>query len=155
MIVGATLWSLVPLAMSFLWNIIFSFIIQNNPNIGLTLVSRHTTRAQVGLGLCCLMTPGLSKDINSGVMYDYTFAKVENHQIRHQATHSGLPAWWLHVVTLIFLSGLHGYVWVIILISLPPRIQPGSHKCKCPKNLTDVITCCLLLKITLIPNEYL
>ena len=37
-----------------------------------------------GFGLCCLVTTGLSKDI--GVMYDYTFSKLANHQIRHQAT---------------------------------------------------------------------
>ena len=33
-------------------------------------------------GLCCLMTPDLSKD-----MYDHTFSKLANHHIRHQATH--------------------------------------------------------------------
>ena len=33
------------------------------------------------VGLCCLMTPGLSKGFR--VMYDCTFLKLANHQIRH------------------------------------------------------------------------
>ena len=36
-------------------------------------------------GLCCLMTPGLSKDIQCHV-WPY-FSKLANHQIRHQVTH--------------------------------------------------------------------
>ena len=38
-----------------------------------------------GLGLCCLMTPGLSKDIWCHVWPD--FSKLTNHQIRHQSLH--------------------------------------------------------------------
>ena len=37
------------------------------------------------VGLCCFMTPGLSKTF--GVMYDHTFSNLANHQIRHQGTH--------------------------------------------------------------------
>ena len=37
------------------------------------------------LGLWCLMTPGLSKDIC--VKYEHNFSKLANHQTRHQATH--------------------------------------------------------------------
>ena len=40
---------------------------------------------EAGLVLCCLMTPGLSKDIGCRV-WSY-FSKLANHQIRHQATH--------------------------------------------------------------------
>ena len=47
-------------------------------------------------------------------MYDHTFSKLANHQIRRH-TWSGLSAWWLHMVTLIFLRGLRGYVRVNIL----------------------------------------
>ena len=45
-------------------------------------------------------------------MYDHAFSKLANHQIRHQATH------W-HMVTLIFLRGLCGHVWVNI-----PTLSP-------------------------------
>ena len=37
------------------------------------------------VGLCCLMTPGLSMDIQCHV-WPY-FSKLANHQIKHQATH--------------------------------------------------------------------
>ena len=42
-----------------------------------------------GLGLGCLMTPGLRKDIRYHVRPH--FSKLANHQIRH--TWSGLSAW--------------------------------------------------------------
>ena len=41
--------------------------------------------SRVGLGLCYLMTLGLSKDIQCHV--DNTFSKLGHHQIRHLATH--------------------------------------------------------------------
>ena len=37
-------------------------------------------------------------------------------------TQSELSAWWLHMVTLIFLRGLCGYVLVDILPLSPPRV---------------------------------
>ena len=43
------------------------------------------SKGLVWFGLCCLMTPGLSKDIS--VMYDHTFSKLANHHMRHQATY--------------------------------------------------------------------
>ena len=36
--------------------------------------------------LCCLMTPGLNKDIQCHV-WPYSFSVLANHQIRRQATH--------------------------------------------------------------------
>ena len=36
----------------------------------------------MGLGLGCLLTPGLSKDIRC-----HAFSKLANHQIRHQDSH--------------------------------------------------------------------
>ena len=52
-------------------------------------------------------------------MYDHTFSKLANHQISHQAAQSGLSAWRLHTVTLIFLRGLCRYAWVNILTLSP------------------------------------
>ena len=56
----------------------------------------------IGLVLCCLMTPGLSKDIRCHV-WPYFF-KLANTQIRHQVTHEvgcqpGICIWslqWTH-----------------------------------------------------------
>ena len=45
-------------------------------------------------------------------MYDHTFSKIANHQIRHA---SGLSTWLMHIVTLI---SLRGFVWVC-MCSLP------------------------------------
>ena len=39
----------------------------------------------------------------------------------------GLSAWWLHMVTLIFLQGLCGYVWVNMLTLSPSRVSRDSH----------------------------
>ena len=47
----------------------------------------HTNKSLVWLGLCCLITPGLSNIRTFGVMYDNMFHKLPNHQIRHQATY--------------------------------------------------------------------
>ena len=61
-------------------------------------------------GLVCVVWWHLASVRTFSVMYDHTFSKLANHQIRHQATQeSGLSAWWLHMVTLIFLRGLCGY----------------------------------------------
>ena len=46
-------------------------------------------------------------------MHGHTFSKVENHQIRHQAT--GCQSGDCIYASLIFLRGLCGYVWVNIL----------------------------------------
>ena len=44
-----------------------------------------STLIKMGLCLCCLMTSGLSKDIQCHVIV--YFSKLANHQIRHQVTH--------------------------------------------------------------------
>ena len=56
--------------------------------------------SHLSLGLCGLMTPGLSKDIQCHLWL--CFSKLANHQIRWSA-------WWLHMVTLIFNRALCGY----------------------------------------------
>ena len=73
----------------------------------------------VWFGLCCLMTPGLSKDIPIRCYVWPYFSKLANHQIRHRATHK---------VSLVIAyghfnlpQGLCGYVWVNILTLSPPR----------------------------------
>ena len=68
-----------------------------------------------------LMTPGLGKDIRA--MYDHNgilFLNLQNtiSYIR-PLLQSGLSAWWLHMVTLIFLRGLCEYVPVNILTLSP------------------------------------
>ena len=81
------------------------------------LVSIEKLTELVGLvgwlvGLCCLMTPGLSKDIRCHVRPWHTFfSKIANHQIRHQATDKvgcrpGDCIWSLNVPP--------GFVWVHI-----------------------------------------
>ena len=80
------------------------------------------SETRVGLGWCCLMTPGLSKDI--GIMYDHTFFKPCKSSDRTSGhTYSGLSAWWLNMVTLIFVRGLCGHVWVNIHTLSPPRVS--------------------------------
>ena len=79
--------------------------------------------------VCCWMTPGLSRDIRCHV-WPY-FSKLANHQIRHQPIRSGLSVWWLHMVTLIFLRGLCGYVWVNVL-TLPPLRVTRLGRVQCP-----------------------
>ena len=39
------------------------------------------------VGLCYLMTPGLSEVIQSDIQYDNTFSKLANHQTRLTLTH--------------------------------------------------------------------
>ena len=66
------------------------------------------------------MTPGLSRTFD--IMYDHTFSKFANHHIRHQATHEvGCQQRGLHMVTLVFLRDLCGYVWVSMLTLSPWR----------------------------------
>ena len=48
-------------------------------------IQKIQIQKRVGLGLGCLMTPGLSKDIPHHV-WPYLF-KLVNHKIRHQVTH--------------------------------------------------------------------
>ena len=77
-----------------------------------------------GLVLCCLMTPGISKDIRCRV-WPY-FLKLTYNEIGHQATQwSGLSAWCLHMVTSIFLWGVSEYIWSNIL-----SYDPGGGKGK-------------------------
>ena len=66
------------------------------------------------------------------------FSKHANHQIRYQATQSWLAAWWLHMVTLIFLMSLCGYVWVTILTLSPLR---GHFICGYGHNATGQCRC--------------
>ena len=50
-----------------------------------SIYKQHSIALEVEL-LCCLMTPGLSKDNQSYVTYNLLYAMLANHQIRHQAT---------------------------------------------------------------------
>ena len=93
---------------------------------------KHQATHKVGLG--CLMT--LVSIRTFSVMYDHTFQNLQITRsdirphikwavilvIAYGHTQSGLSTWWLHMVTLIFLRGLCGYVWVNILTLLPPRV---------------------------------
>ena len=86
----------------------------------------------VWFGLCCLMTPGLSKvNIHTfGVMYDHTFYKQV--QIRRSDMRPHIK--WavslviLHMITSIFLRALCGYIWVNILTLSP--LTEGFMKLK-------------------------
>ena len=56
-----------------------------------------------------------------GVMYEYTFfltGKSPGQTSGH--TYSWLSVWWMHMVTLIFIGGLCGYIWVNMLTLSPP-----------------------------------
>ena len=89
------------------------------------------------------MTSGLSKDIRCHV-WPY-FVKLAT-----QATpKSGLSVWWCHMVTLIFLRGLCGYVWVNILTLSPPRgghTRVGVPELLNPKTSNHVTCAALALK---------
>ena len=56
-------------------------------------------------GLVCVAYWHLVSVRTFSVMYNHTFSKLAIHHIRHQATQNWLSAWWLHMVTLIFLGG--------------------------------------------------
>ena len=58
-------------------------------------------------------------------MIIHFFSKLANHQIRHQATHQvdGQLGDCIWSVTLIFLRGLCGYIWVNILTLSPLRAE--------------------------------
>ena len=87
-----------------------------------------------GYGFCCLMTPGLSKDIRCHVWPYFLWASA-NQQIRHEATHKvGSQPGDLHMIISIFLRALCGYIWVNIL-TLSPR---GEH-------VKDASTCVSVL----------
>ena len=58
----------------------------------------------------------LTRCLTFKVMCDHTFSKLAHHH-----TLSGLSAWRLHMVTLIFLRGLCGYVWVNVLSFNTPK----------------------------------
>ena len=49
--------------------------------------------------------------LTSGVMYDFTFSKLANHQIRHKATHKAGCQPGDCIWSLVFLIGVCGYVW--------------------------------------------
>ena len=72
------------------------------------------------VGLCCLMTPGLSKDIRCHVWpYFYKQVQISRSDIRpHIKWAVSLVI--LHMITSIFLPALCGYIWVNIL-TLSPR----------------------------------
>ena len=67
------------------------------------------------IGLCCLMTPGLSKDIQCHVWsYFYKQVQISRSDIRpHIKWAVSLVI--LHMITSIFLRALCGYIWVNIL----------------------------------------
>ena len=67
------------------------------------------------------MTPGLSKNIRCHV-WPYFLLTYKSLDQTSDHTWSGLLAWWLHLVILIFLRGLCGNIWVNILILLPLRV---------------------------------
>ena len=60
-------------------------------------------------GLCCLMTPGLSKD-NRCHVWSYFFSKLANHQIRHQIWHKN----WAVILVIAYghFNLPQGFVWV-------------------------------------------
>ena len=62
----------------------------------------HWLTTVVGLGLGCLMTPGLSKDIC--VMYDHTFLNIKPHTNRAVSL----------VIAYDHFNILQGFVWVCI-----------------------------------------
>ena len=86
----------------------------------------HSPKTVV-FGLCCLMTPGLSKDIQCHV-WPHFFWTCNSPDQTSGHTQSRLSAWWLHMVTSIFLGGLHSYVWVNILTLSPLRGQNCSTR---------------------------
>ena len=79
-------------------------------------------------GLCYLMTPGLSKDIQCPV-WPHFFQTCKLPGQTAGPTLSGPSAWWLHIVTFIFLRGLCGYVWVNILTVSPTKGDALAETC--------------------------
>ena len=71
----------------------------------------------LGLGLCCLMTPGLSKTF--GVMYGHTFLNL-------QLTRPDIRSHIKWAVSLVIAYGRinlpQGFVWVNILTLSPTRV---------------------------------
>ena len=55
------------------------------PGVALSTGQCYSHGAMIWVSLCCLLTPGLSKDIRCHER-PY-FSKIANHQLRHQATH--------------------------------------------------------------------
>ena len=96
----------------------------------------------VWFGLCCLMTPGLSKDIRCHV-WPYFF-KTCKCQIRHQATHKmgcqpGVCIWSLQ-----YSSG----VWVGIYGLTYSLMTPEGCQCHMSINITEqvlLVRCSVLL----------
>ena len=68
--------------------------------------------------LCCLMTPGLSKDIRCHV-WPYFLSTCKSDIRPHIKWAVSLVN--LHMATSISRQGLCGYIWVIILILSPQR----------------------------------
>ena len=74
-------------------------------------IKRERDSGKEGLGLCCSMTPGLSKAIRCHVWpYFFQSCKLPDQMSGHTLLVTGLSAWWLHI----------RYVWVNIL-TLSPR----------------------------------
>ena len=76
-------------------------------------------------GLCCLMTPGLNKDIWCH-LWPY-FSKLANHRHRSDIRSHGLSAWWLTMVPIMFLRGLCGYVCMDSHTHFIKLIWEGLH----------------------------
>ena len=94
----------------------------------MVMLTEVVSLMEVWFGLCCLMTPGLSKDI--GVMYDHTFYKqvqISRSDIRpHIKWAVSLVI--LHMITSIFLQALFGYIWVNILTFSPREGQFNGER---------------------------
>ena len=97
----------------------------------------------VGLVLCCLMTPGLSKDIRCHV-WPYFFWTCTSPDQTLGHTQSGLSAWWLHTVISIFLRvcvGTYGLTYSLY----HPRGACAVNGCVLQLNIAcPSITACVL-----------
>ena len=75
------------------------------------------------VGLCCLMTSGLSKGIRCHVWPYFFTNKCKSADQTSGHTKSAVSLVILHMVTSIFLQGLCGYIWVNILTLSPRRLS--------------------------------
>ena len=106
----------------------------------------------VWFGLCCLMIPGLSKDIRCHV-WPYFFINLQIARSDIRPHIKWLSVWCLHMVTSIFLWGVSGYIWINILtydpwgrISIVPLVQhpPSNQTPNCTMYLPNVVRLCQL-----------
>ena len=91
-------------------------------------------------GLCCLMTPGLSKDIRCHVWLHFFWTCNSPDQTSGH-TQSGLSAWWLHKITSIFLGGFVFVCMVNILTLSPLRVPQKLNQARkgCEQSLPWLI----------------